>query len=93
MSNARVKKAGRKRQGGKDGLVLTPGGWRPRSMAHVIEPGYHVVEQGGRLQKVHTELGAVVEDLGAVPDAAPAAPKKPRRGGTARGTRKQTSKK
>lgn len=49
-----------------DDLVLTPGGWRPRSKAVKVEPGQHAEVQDGRLKVVDTETGEVVADLGEV---------------------------
>jgi hypothetical protein len=51
----------------KEDLVLTPGGWRPKSKAFKVEPGHHVEVQEGRLKVIHTATGKVVADLGAVP--------------------------
>jgi hypothetical protein len=39
------------RQGG-DPLVMTPGGWRPKSKVHFVEPGHHISGKDGRLQKI-----------------------------------------
>ncbi|HUJ11436.1 MAG TPA: hypothetical protein VL171_15575 [Verrucomicrobiae bacterium] len=50
----------------KSDLVLTPGGWRPKSKVHLIEPGHHVSGKGGRLRVIHTATGKVVKDLGAI---------------------------
>jgi hypothetical protein len=47
-------------------LVLTPGGWRPRSQVHLIEDGHHVTAKGGRLAKIHTASGKLVQDFGDV---------------------------
>lgn len=47
-------------------LVLTPGGWRPKSMVHLIEPGHHVRVLDGNLMKVNTLSGSVVTDFGKV---------------------------
>src|SRR5690349_2274233 len=44
-------------------LVLTPGGYRHRSLVHRIEAGHAVRASAGRLQKVHNS-GRVVADLG-----------------------------
>ena len=49
------------------GQVLTPGGWRPKSKVHRVEPGQVVSLAGGRLKIVHAESGKVVRDLGAIP--------------------------
>lgn len=51
-------------------LVLTPGGWRPRSKVHYVEPGQHVSGHGGRLAIVQSATGKTVRDLGALPKAA-----------------------
>jgi len=53
----------------EDGLILTPGGWRPKSEVHFVERGHHVSGAGGRLKIVHTETGKTVKDLGALPKA------------------------
>jgi hypothetical protein len=45
-------------------LVLTPGGWRPRSQVHSVESGHHISGKGGRLRKVETSTGEIVEDYG-----------------------------
>jgi hypothetical protein len=65
-------------QNEKEELVLTPGGWRPKSKTHFIEPGYHVREENGRLKKVCTATGEVVEDLGEVPKTEPDKTDKPK---------------
>lgn len=49
-----------------DDLVLTPGGWRPRSKTARVEPGQHGVVRDGHLLVVETETGKVVSDLGPV---------------------------
>jgi hypothetical protein len=45
-------------------LVLTPGGLRPRSLVHQLEPGQHVSVKGGRVRIIETATGNVVKDLG-----------------------------
>jgi hypothetical protein len=40
--------------GSKEDLVLTPGGWRPRSNVHFVESGCHISGEGGKLAIVHT---------------------------------------
>jgi hypothetical protein len=45
-------------------LVLTPGGLRPRSLVHRLEPGQHVSTKGGRVRIIETATGRVVKDLG-----------------------------
>lgn len=47
-------------------MVLTPGGWRPKSTVHRIEPGHHLSRKGGRFQKIHTASGKVVADYGEI---------------------------
>lgn len=46
-----------------DELVLTPGGWRPKSKVHHIGKGHHVIVEDGKFKKVHTETGKVVAVL------------------------------
>jgi len=45
-------------------VVLTPGGLRPRSLVHQLEPGQHVSVEGGRVRIIETATGKVVKDLG-----------------------------
>jgi hypothetical protein len=47
-----------------DEIVLTPGGWRPKSTVHRIEPGHHLSGKDGRLRKIHTASGKSVADFG-----------------------------
>jgi hypothetical protein len=47
-----------------DELVLTPGGWRPRSKVHRLEPGQHVSAKDSRLRIIETSTGRVVRDMG-----------------------------
>ena len=47
-----------------DDVVVTPGGVRPRSLVHQLEPGQHVSTKGGRVQIIDTATGNVVKDLG-----------------------------
>ena len=54
---------------GKDELVLTPGGWRPKSQVHFVEPGHHISGAGGRVKIIHTESGKTIKDLGVLPKA------------------------
>src|SRR6266700_13853 len=49
-----------------DDLVLTPGGYRPRSMVHPIEPGTVLDGSGGRLRKLDSS-GRVLAELGEMP--------------------------
>ena len=51
---------------GDDPLVMTPGGWRPKSKVHFVEPGHHISGKDGRLQKIHTASGKMVADYGTV---------------------------
>ena len=44
-------------------MVITPGGLRPKSKVHFIEPGYHVTVENGVLKKMHTITGKVVKDF------------------------------
>jgi hypothetical protein len=44
-------------------LVITPGGYRSKSLVHLIEPGHVVSGEAGRLQKLHLS-GKVVAELG-----------------------------
>jgi len=60
-------------------LVLTPGGLRPKSKVHFVEPGHHISGEGGRLTIVHTDSGRVVKDLGVLPRAPLEAERKPGR--------------
>jgi repeat uncharacterized protein DUF346 len=48
-----------------DQLVITPGGYRPQSMVHLLETGSVVDCSGGRLRKVD-RVGRVLTDYGAV---------------------------
>ncbi len=45
-------------------LVITPGGLRPRSMVHLLQPGQHVSVKDGRVRVIETATGNVVKDLG-----------------------------
>jgi hypothetical protein len=51
-------------KGNDSQLVLTPGGWRPKSQVHRLEPGHHISGKGGRLKIIETATGNVVKDLG-----------------------------
>ena len=46
-------------------MVLTPGGLRPKSRVHLIEPGHILDETGGRLRKLDPS-GQVVADFGTI---------------------------
>jgi hypothetical protein len=56
----------KKKQQEKDDLVLTPGGWRPKSKVHHVEPGQHIDAEGGRLKIIDTATGKIIEDLGEI---------------------------
>ncbi|MEA2993062.1 MAG: hypothetical protein QOD40_1982 [Alphaproteobacteria bacterium] len=45
--------------------VLTPGGYRPKSLVHHIEPGHSLRMEGERVKKIHPS-GHVVADLGLI---------------------------
>ncbi len=47
-------------------LVLTPGGFRPKSLVHTIEPGHVLDGTDGRLQAISSS-GDVVADFGKLP--------------------------
>ena len=47
-------------------VVMTPGGLRPRSLVHILQPGEHVSVEGGHVRIIETATGNVVKDLGAV---------------------------
>jgi hypothetical protein len=49
---------------GQADLVVTPGGWRPKSETHRLEPGQHISGKGARLRIIETATGKVVKDLG-----------------------------
>jgi hypothetical protein len=49
-----------------DEIVLTPGGWRPKSAIHRVEPGNHISAKDGRIRKIHTASGEVVSDYGEI---------------------------
>ena len=50
----------------KDAMVLTPGGYRPKSKVHLIEQGHHLSADEGVLRKIHTQSGDVIEEYGPV---------------------------
>jgi len=49
-----------------EGLVITPGGLRPKSNVHFIEPGHHLSGKDGVFRKIHTASGEVVKEFGAI---------------------------
>lgn len=52
-------------------MVMTPGGYRPKSDVHFIENGYHVSGKDGILRKIHTATGEVVKELGKLKKSSP----------------------
>jgi hypothetical protein len=52
--------------GATEDLVLTPGGYRHRSLVNHIEPGHHLDFGSGRIRKMHVS-GYEVADLGPAP--------------------------
>ena len=51
-------------------LVLTPGGWRPKSKVYKIEPGQHIDGRDGHLKIVDTATGKIINDLDEIPETA-----------------------
>ena len=49
-----------------EALVLTPGGFRPKSLVHHIEPGHVLRATAGRLQKLHPS-GKMLVEFEAIP--------------------------
>jgi hypothetical protein len=45
-------------------MVVTPGGLRPQSNVHLIEPGYHLSGKDGVFKKIHTQSGTVIKEFG-----------------------------
>ena len=45
-------------------MVITPGGLRPRSHVHLIEPGHHLSGKGGVFKKIETETGTIIKEFG-----------------------------
>src|SRR5206468_7546853 len=52
------------KQSNESELILTPGGWRPRSKVHLLKPGEHVSGKGGKLRVIDTQTGKVVKEVG-----------------------------
>jgi hypothetical protein len=50
----------------KNELVLTPGGWRPKSKVHLVELGHHISVEDGNLKIIHTETGKLIKDFGKI---------------------------
>ena len=63
-------------QSGGEEVVLTPGGWRPKSKVHFVAPDHHVSGEGGKLCIVHTATGRTVKDLGSLPKVPKEKPKR-----------------
>lgn len=76
----------------KDELVLTPGGWRPRSTVFEVKPGQHVEVQDGRIRVIQTVTGEVIADLGAMPETEAENPKPPKSKVGSRGRSKKPAK-
>ena len=52
----------------KEELVLTPGGFRPKSQVHAIESGHVLrMSKAGTIQKIHRASNRLVADLGEIP--------------------------
>jgi len=64
MGDDSSKKTSKQNKEDKTDLVLTPGGWRPKSKVHLLKPGEHVSGKGGKLQIIHTETGKIVKTVG-----------------------------
>ncbi len=47
-----------------DPLVLTPGGWLPKSHVHFVEPGYHLDVRTGHVLKIEDASGKIAADFG-----------------------------
>jgi hypothetical protein len=63
----------------KEELVLTPGGYRPKSQVRHVEPGHVLrISAGGNLQKVQRRSGKVVADFGPVAHKAAGEPLMPK---------------
>jgi len=52
-------------------LVLTPGGYRPRSMVYKIKPEHHLADKDHRLYMVDSVTGQEVQELGPTAGQAP----------------------
>jgi hypothetical protein len=63
----------------KEELVLTPGGFRPKSQVQHIEPEHVLrMSSGGSLQKIHRPTGKIMADFGRIahrPENEPVMPK------------------
>jgi hypothetical protein len=51
---------------GETEMVITPGGLRPKSKIHLIEPDHHISGKDGRIRKIHNKSGKTVEDFGPI---------------------------
>ena len=47
-------------------MVLTPGGYRPRDMVHLIAPGNHLYMEGERIEE-RDSTGKIIAKLGSIP--------------------------
>ncbi len=47
-------------------MVITPGGARPLSDVHLIEPGHHLSGKDGVFRKIHTATGEVIKEFGSI---------------------------
>lgn len=59
-------------------LVLTPGGYRPKSLVQLVAPDHVIDGSEGRLTKVHPTTGEVLADFGAINLSLERAPYMPR---------------
>jgi len=66
MSKASIPKNRKPEDEDREKLVLTPGGWRPKSKVRFLKPGEHIDGEGGRLKIVNSATGEVIEDLGEI---------------------------
>ena len=60
-----------------DDLVLTPGGFRPKSVVHPVPPGHSISGAGGRLSML-APGGAVAAEIGPIPKRPASEPLHPR---------------
>lgn len=45
-------------------LVLTPGGWRPKSKVHFVAPGQSILQDAGKLKIIQADSGKLILDVG-----------------------------
>jgi hypothetical protein len=60
-----------------DQMVITPGGYRHRSLVHTIEPGHVLDGSAGRMRKLVHASGEMVADFGTIAEHAPGRPLMP----------------